>query len=428
MILSQGEFGSVSSNNDPNQVTKTIRSFESFINELYWLRQLKDIPGIIQLIDYSFHDQTLTLPRYDLDLREGLTINNIIQKYLPDYKVTVKQSVNSRQHRIGNNLRPSKSPNLCLQNKIIVNPIDIIKQLSLILLSLYDHHIVHGDIRLSNILLNIETQQIVLADFGFSISDGSKCLNRKLGACYYRPPEFMSSSNNNSATWRSDVYCFGIITFEILLGCSFERMPMSKANWNDLHSGNIIEVFRKNFKRYFDQIDGKLKSLLTEMLDPEPYSRPHPEDIVKFFGLNVPIPKKISYLRPSDKSIKLFKSFNVDGYTGKNKYRLVTPACIFYETIINRVYPQEHHAINGRVSHNQPFSSDISQPVTLSIGDNIIVSIDDKREIYMICLYLANCVTGEARSLSFKNFGNVPQRCRYLIEHIFKLSLPLVYQ
>jgi len=180
IVLSEDEYGSVKAK-DELTVEKRIDSYETFVKELYWLKRLRGKENIINLISYSCIDQKLILPRYDIDLRNGLSTDSNISKISPEYRILIES---------GDNKRVSKKDTHTTSIKVyrvVPEPIEVIKRLALALLTLFDNGIVHGDIRLSNILIKIKSGEIVLADFGMSIKEGSD-VSIPLGVDYYRPP------------------------------------------------------------------------------------------------------------------------------------------------------------------------------------------------------------------------------------------------
>ena len=77
---------------------------------------------------------------------------------------------------------------------------DIFLHIALVLKSCHRKKIMHGDLKLENILID-EMNHIFLVDFGSAVKVSGKNYLRKLkfkGTPYYMAPEVVSKSKNNS--------------------------------------------------------------------------------------------------------------------------------------------------------------------------------------------------------------------------------------
>ncbi|TEB14655.1 protein serine/threonine kinase, partial [Perkinsus sp. BL_2016] len=90
----------------------------------------------------------------------------------------------------------------------------ILAQLLLALKELKKHRIVHGDIKLENILYSFEDGRIKLADFGLAFVENNP---RKTA---HGTPEYMAPEQilESKVGFESDMWATGICTYEMLLG------------------------------------------------------------------------------------------------------------------------------------------------------------------------------------------------------------------
>ena len=84
---------------------------------------------------------------------------------------------------------------------------------------LQDHHIMHRDIKLANILLTHEDDnisEIRVADFGFArFLDENSFAATQLGTPLFMAPEIF---NNEQYSFKADVWSLGVLSYEILTG------------------------------------------------------------------------------------------------------------------------------------------------------------------------------------------------------------------
>jgi serine/threonine protein kinase len=78
-----------------------------------------------------------------------------------------------------------------------------------------------------------------LADFGWSIYAPDQMRNTFCGTLDYMPPEVMQGMSYDN---RIDIWCVGILTFELLAGKPpFERKSATEA-YHQLFTGNVISL------------------------------------------------------------------------------------------------------------------------------------------------------------------------------------------
>lgn len=131
----------------------------------------------------------------------------------------------------------------------------ILAQLFLALKELKKEHIVHGDIKLENILYSGERGIIKLADFGLSF-EKSNPTKSALGTPEYMSPELITESKKG---YESDIWATGICAYEMLFGIppfydeSAENILAKIISKNESHldfgrcnvSGNAKDLIKK---------------------------------------------------------------------------------------------------------------------------------------------------------------------------------------
>jgi len=127
---------------------------------------------------------------------------------------------------------------------------------------LHEHHVIHKDINPNNILIDIQTCQIYLIDFGFSsrLSFETPYEQSSLffGTLSYISPEQTGRLSHN-IDYRSDYYSLGIIFYELLAGFT----PF-QGNYSEVIHGHIaknpipLQDIRQDIPSYISDIVLKL--------------------------------------------------------------------------------------------------------------------------------------------------------------------------
>ena len=101
---------------------------------------------------------------------------------------------------------------------------------------LHEHGIVHRDLKPENILISTEGQ-VKVVDFGTAMLEGARRLTFRgmtdgVGTPDYMSPEQIQGERGDR---RSDIYAWGIITYELLTG----RVPFEGDNWLAVMAGHL---------------------------------------------------------------------------------------------------------------------------------------------------------------------------------------------
>ncbi len=136
--------------------------------------------------------------------------------------------------------------------------LEIVMEISMALCHLHSHGVIHRDLKPENILIT-ENGGIKVIDFGIAqlLEEGSADANaerRLIGTPIYMSPE--QKDNPSKASYPSDIYSLGIITYELVLG---------KLSLGQIH---------------LSLMPSKLQKILTKALQAKPEDRY--QDIVEF--------------------------------------------------------------------------------------------------------------------------------------------------
>ncbi|XP_010510296.1 PREDICTED: PTI1-like tyrosine-protein kinase 2 [Camelina sativa] len=150
-------------------------------------------------------------------------------------------------------------------------------------------HVIHRDIRSSNVLL-FEDYQAKIADFNLSNQDPDNAARlqstRILGTFGYRAPEYAMTGQ---LTQKSDVYSFGVVLLEILTGRkpvdpTMPRGQQSLVTWATprLSEGEVMQCVDPKLKgKYPPKSVAKLASVAALCVQFESECRPTMSTVVK---------------------------------------------------------------------------------------------------------------------------------------------------
>lgn len=148
-------------------------------------------------------------------------------------------------------------------------------------------NIAHRDIKPENLLLGSE-MELKLADFGFATSlDAGVAANTQIGTTGYMAPEILALQGGYDPV-KSDTFSCGTVLFVMTMS----KPPFAQAS----DKCQMYKLLRKDIKKYFEtyesflkfELSAPLKSLIGELLDSKPESRPSFEDILASEWLSQP--------------------------------------------------------------------------------------------------------------------------------------------
>ncbi|KAG5540995.1 hypothetical protein RHGRI_021025 [Rhododendron griersonianum] len=134
--------------------------------------------------------------------------------------------------------------------------------------------VIHRDLKSSNILLD-SNFNAKLSDFGLAIADGTQNKNLKLsGTLGYVAPEYLL---DGELTHKSDVYGFGVVLLELLLGrTSVEKLGPSKCQ--SIVSWAMPQITDRS--KLPSIVDPVVAAVAVLCVQPEPSYRPLIKDVL----------------------------------------------------------------------------------------------------------------------------------------------------
>lgn len=230
-VLGRGSYGTIV--HDPN--SKTCRKLfskdkgYSFLREAYIIKSLSHIPGITNIINIGHSTEqdkeicpsahySITMKRYDITLRDWLKTNIGYQERMK-----------------------------------------ILREIVGIIYNVHSCGVIHGDLRLENIMLSDE--RAIIIDWGLSGPDG------------YARTNLTSNIYKSKKTYNSycdDIYALGIISLELIIGSVFVDVP---------HHESCLRLISST------SLPRKFKELLGNMISPSRKKRPTINIIREFFHI-----------------------------------------------------------------------------------------------------------------------------------------------
>ncbi|MFM7151627.1 MAG: protein kinase domain-containing protein, partial [Gemmataceae bacterium] len=146
---------------------------------------------------------------------------------------------------------------------------DYIRQAALGLQAAHDHHLVHRDVKPSNLLLT-SSNQVKLVDFGLARQFSSRLTDQRalLGSVEFMPPE--QSHDPSLVSRQADIYGLGSTMFWLLTGQG--PYPFYSQVTQALHA--LQHDSPRHLRSLRPDAPPVLDSLLSRMLDRDPAQRP----------------------------------------------------------------------------------------------------------------------------------------------------------
>ncbi len=152
------------------------------------------------------------------------------------------------------------------------------KQLMIAINFLHEKKIVHRDIKCDNIFINGNTGNILLGDFGLSLTRKGTEINSVVGTPEFMAPEMYEGRYSD----KIDIYAFGMTVLEIIT----KKIPYYECNfvpqiWRKITSGKKPLI-------YSHLKESKLKDIISMCIDSNPENRPSIKDLMDndFFNSN----------------------------------------------------------------------------------------------------------------------------------------------
>lgn len=172
-ILGKGSFGTVYARN--GLACKEFKSFNHMIHEYVIMKYIEECPYFVKVLDIDMNKLSIYMEIYDDNLK------------------------------------------IALKNQMLISTKNMDKTIKSILFAmiyLHERDIIHGDIKLKNILVKLNPFDVVLADFG--LTNISKYAKIWSTTPIYR-------EKNPTKNYSHDIYSFGICLLELIAGVLLKK-------------------------------------------------------------------------------------------------------------------------------------------------------------------------------------------------------------
>jgi calcium-dependent protein kinase len=143
--------------------------------------------------------------------------------------------------------------------------IHILKQIVNTIDYLHSIHICHRDIKLDNIMVNLDNLETKLIDFGFATTINERGrLKGKIGTPYYVAPEVISGTYGQEC----DMWSIGIMTYYMLVG----DPPFNAESDSELFD-NIVHNEVPYHQKHWEQISPEAVDFIQKLLNKDQHKR-----------------------------------------------------------------------------------------------------------------------------------------------------------
>lgn len=147
------------------------------------------------------------------------------------------------------------------------------KEMALAINELWKHHKIHRDIKPKNIMYDMQSNRYVLLDLGMVFDSTEETLTKYgilPGTMGYFSPEQFDLSNKRDLDFRSDLFCLGIVLYELLTGVH----PFKKyGDSQEKIFNRILREIPEPISKYRSDISSNFEALIFRLLRKRPSER-----------------------------------------------------------------------------------------------------------------------------------------------------------
>lgn len=152
--------------------------------------------------------------------------------------------------------------------------LELLKNLSFELKKLHSYRYVHGDLHSDNIVQR-DLNNVHIMDFEFAFRPSEQNKSTPYGNVPFIAPEVF---NNGRYDYKSDIYSFGIIAWEIAHGKS------ARQEFNSDHLRAILDLINGDRLPIDEQVPSGITYVIKRCWEGEPEKRMSADDIYKYLA------------------------------------------------------------------------------------------------------------------------------------------------